>query len=758
MARIEVLGINGGDTIGVMIERRFQGNAGLACVPVRRLRILPSYPVRYGPRMRGRREHHGLSWALAAGAALALTALAPAATGARPAPGSMPSLPTPLAQPPIVGSPAPAQPPAAAPPPQPQPAPAPPDTQTTGTAPVPVPARVAAQHRERGNLVFDGIPPPDPALAATLERYQQSRGATFLDWQADGSLLDRDALRRERAGAPRRRTARHARAAHVLSPIPSSGRARPRSGAGIVFLKDQAGRRERPGATTSPPTVRCASSPTATSSTAARCGRTTASASPSTATSATWLSYDVYVADVSSAAAPQLLVGGRDDTWYPLDWSTDDSKLLVWKYLSITESYLYIADVATGGLTALEEHPVKAGIRIARFAPDGRGVYVLTDEDGEFAQLKFKDPVTHENRLITPDVPWDVEDFDVSADGRYIAYVLNEDGRSRLHRARHAEPSQSLQPGGCRRAASATRASTRAGTSSPCRSTARTPRAMCMSTTSRRASFDALDPQRSRTHRSGHARGSRAGALSDLGPRRRTPSGCCRPTSIRPRQAAGPCPVVIDIHGGPESQYRPEWDPFVQFLVNELGYAVVAPNVRGSSGYGKTFMALDNGVLREDAVRDIGSLLVWIGVQPGFDRDRVAVMGGSYGGYMALASLVDLRRAAARRHRPRRHQQLRHLPAQHVRLPARPAPRGVRRRAQRGDARVPRPHLAAHQRQPHPQAAAGGRRGQRSARAGVRVRPDRVARALERRRGLVPASPRTRATASGRSRTATPTC
>jgi dipeptidyl aminopeptidase/acylaminoacyl peptidase len=108
----------------------------------------------------------------------------------------------------------------------------------------------------------------------------------------------------------------------------------------------------------------------------------------------------------------------------------------------------------------------------------------------------------------------------------------------------------------------------------------------------------------------------------------------------RPRSAA-PCPVVIDIHGGPESQYRPGWDPFLQFLVKELGYCVVAPNVRGSSGYGKTFLALDNGTLREDAVRDLGSLLVWIGVQPSFDRERVSVMGGSYGGYMALAALIS---------------------------------------------------------------------------------------------------------------------
>ncbi|HYP81189.1 MAG TPA: alpha/beta fold hydrolase, partial [Steroidobacteraceae bacterium] len=102
----------------------------------------------------------------------------------------------------------------------------------------------------------------------------------------------------------------------------------------------------------------------------------------------------------------------------------------------------------------------------------------------------------------------------------------------------------------------------------------------------------------------------------------------------------GPHPVLVNIHGGPESQYRPTWDPFIQYLVNELGYAVVAPNVRGSSGYGRSFLRLDDGRLREDAVRDIGSLLVWIGLQPDMDRNRVVVMGGSYGGYMALASLV----------------------------------------------------------------------------------------------------------------------
>jgi dipeptidyl aminopeptidase/acylaminoacyl peptidase len=108
----------------------------------------------------------------------------------------------------------------------------------------------------------------------------------------------------------------------------------------------------------------------------------------------------------------------------------------------------------------------------------------------------------------------------------------------------------------------------------------------------------------------------------------------------RPR-SAGACPVVIDLHDGPDWQYRPHWDPFIQFLVNDLGYAVIAPNVRGSSGYGKSFLKLDDGVLREDAVRDVGSLLFWIGLQPAFDRDHVAVMGSSYGGYLTLASLAS---------------------------------------------------------------------------------------------------------------------
>ncbi|HEY8966753.1 MAG TPA: alpha/beta fold hydrolase, partial [Candidatus Methylacidiphilales bacterium] len=104
--------------------------------------------------------------------------------------------------------------------------------------------------------------------------------------------------------------------------------------------------------------------------------------------------------------------------------------------------------------------------------------------------------------------------------------------------------------------------------------------------------------------------------------------------------AKSPAPVVIYIHGGPEGQFAPSFSPGIPFYVNELGIAFVAPNVRGSSGYGKSWLDLDNGEKREDSVKDIGALLDWIAKQPELDAKRVAVWGGSYGGYMVLASLI----------------------------------------------------------------------------------------------------------------------
>ncbi len=227
----------------------------------------------------------------------------------------------------------------------------------------------------------------------------------------------------------------------------------------------------------------------------------------------------------------------------------------------------------------------------------------------------------------------------MSPDGRYVAYVLNEDGRSRLtviDNQMKLELSPPGIPDGRIRELTFDHAGKRLAFSAE---SAQSPRDVYVYDLARSA-IERWTTQRGRSGRQQHFRYAGAGALPHVGPRQRASSARLSAFLYKPK-TPGPHPVLIHIHGGPEEQYRPGYEAFFQFLVNELGYAVIAPNVRGSSGYGKTFLKLDNGVLREDSVKDIGSLLVWIGVQPMLDRDRVIVMGGSYGGYMSLATLVS---------------------------------------------------------------------------------------------------------------------
>jgi dipeptidyl aminopeptidase/acylaminoacyl peptidase len=491
-------------------------------------------------------------------------------------------------------------------------------------------------HQEHGNLILEGVPALDGNLAERLARYQQSREATFLDWRADGSMLVAtrfgEVQQVHRVAAPL-----GMREQLTFSTDPVGVARAPGVGGGFVFMQDNAGDENAQvyySAGTGSIRQLTTGNFQHSSPVWSHDGKHVAFSGNERDT----MSFDIYVAEPAAAAPPRLVVGGQQDTWYPLDWSPDDKKLLLWKVVSVEESYLYIADVATGAFTPVDESARRTNISSARFAPDGRGIYLVAVEDGEYAQLRYLDPVSHEERKVTPDIQWDVENFDVSVDGRYIAYVVNEDGHSRLTVIDSLSKIELTPPG------------LPDGQISNIKFD-RTGKRLAMSADSAQAPRDVYvyDLGRSTIER---------WTKSEVGPLEPNTLATAElihyPTwdrvagkqrlisayVYRPR-GNGAAPVVIDIHGGPESQYRPHWDPFIQFLVNELGYAVIAPNVRGSSGYGKTFLKLDNGVLREDAVRDIGSLLFWIGLQPAFDREHVAVMGGSYGGYMALASLAS---------------------------------------------------------------------------------------------------------------------
>ena len=323
--------------------------------------------------------------------------------------------------------------------------------------------------------------------------------------------------------------------------------------------------------------------------------------------------------------------------WSPLDFSPGDDRLLVSRYVSINESRLFEVDLTTGEKTPLLDPALTVAIGMAGYDGDGTGVYFTSDLGAEFVRLHHLDLATGEIEVLTADVPWNVEGFMLSDDGSRLALSINEDGYSRIgvwqlpgHRPlalpelpKGVLTGLDFSPDGDGLAFSL------ATPTSP-------EDAWTVSLTDRtlkrwtRSEVGGLDPD--------------AFAEPELvafptfdevdGAPRQIPAFLYRPPG------PGPHPVLVYIHGGPESQYRPWFSATFQYLVGELGMAVVAPNVRGSNGYGKSYLKLDNGVLREDSVRDIGALLDWIDIRGDLDAARVVVQGGSYGGYMVLASLV----------------------------------------------------------------------------------------------------------------------
>lgn len=503
----------------------------------------------------------------------------------------------------------------------------------------PVDAQSSAPLRqERGNLVLENIPAHDPALIARLRRYLDARAATFLDWLPDGGMLIStrfgDVAQVHRVAAPlgdREQLTFHD------EPIVTARAPQTANGEGFVYLKDTGGNEQA-----QLRYLKLADrSERLLTDGKSRHGSVVWSNDGSRVAffgnGRDGVSYDIYTVDMAAGTPPRFIVGGRSGTWLPIDWSPDDRKLLLEHAVSVNESHLYVADVASGSLTLLDDPDRRIGITVAKFSPDGRGVYVASDATGEFAQLRYIDLATREERVLTPDTRWDIEGFDVSLDGRYLAWVHNEDGISRLT-VRDQMQKLELAPQGVPSGQIVNLKFDRTGKRL----------AFTAQTAQSPQDIFAYDLERNQLVRWTRSEigpidaGSLVSAELVRYPTWDRANG--RPRTIaafvyRPSKA-GPHPVLIDIHGGPESQARPEFDGFTQFLVNELGYAVIAPNVRGSTGYGKSFSQLDNGALREGSVKDIGSLLVWIGVQPGLDRERVVVLGGSYGGYMSLASLA----------------------------------------------------------------------------------------------------------------------
>jgi dipeptidyl aminopeptidase/acylaminoacyl peptidase len=345
---------------------------------------------------------------------------------------------------------------------------------------------------------------------------------------------------------------------------------------------------------------------------------------------------DLWVAPLADpGAARNVLV--REGSWSVLDWAPGDRALLVEREVSVNESYLYVLDLASGALDPINPKDDKVAYGSARFATRGRGVWLTSDEGSEFQRLRYWDLDAKTMSDLTADLPWDIQTIDVSPRGDRVGFTANEGGISRLYlldaSARTYRPVEGVPDGVIS--------------------------SLVFDRDGRRLGFtleSAVAPDNAfvlDVVRGGVTRwtDSETGGLNPDrfvaptivefptfdqvdGAPRRIPAFYYRPAG------AGPFPVIVYIHGGPEGQFRPTFSSTLQYFATELGAAVLAPNVRGSTGYGRTYVNLDNGRLREDSVSDIGALLDWIAKRPELDASRVAVYGGSYGGYMVLACVT----------------------------------------------------------------------------------------------------------------------
>jgi dipeptidyl aminopeptidase/acylaminoacyl peptidase len=341
---------------------------------------------------------------------------------------------------------------------------------------------------------------------------------------------------------------------------------------------------------------------------------------------------DLYVVEPANSKSDRMLTQLQGGGWEPFDWSPDNHKILVREEISANESYLWIVDAISGEKTLITQ---KGGVKIAygggQFSKDGKGIYITTDKDSEFQRLAYIDLASKQHNYLSSHISWDVDEFDLSYDGSTIAFVTNEDGFGVLHLLDTKTGKERPVPDLPKGVVSGVRWH-------------KNNRDLGFNITSARSTSDvySLDVQTGKVDRWTYSETGGLNTANFSEPQlihwkswdgREISGFLYRP----PAKFTAKQPVIINIHGGPEGQFRPGFLGRNNYYLNELGMAMIFPNVRGSTGYGKTFLTMDNGLLREGSYKDINSLLDWIQTQPDLDASRVLVTGGSYGGFMTLA-------------------------------------------------------------------------------------------------------------------------
>ena len=500
--------------------------------------------------------------------------------------------------------------------------------------------RIAANN---GNLIMEDIPAIPEQIVNDLNQFQNVRSASFRDWTENGqgvyiSTRFGDVSQIHRVDMPG-----GARQQITFYKEPVGGVSRQPGGRNLIFTRDTGGSEFTQIFMLDPADGSTKLLTDGESRNGAtvwdRQGRRMAYQS----TRRNGAANDVWLMDPMDPATAEMILESPDGTWWgPAEFSESGSKVLIGNYVSIADSRVHLLDLDSGQNELMAGGPdnTSANLPLGFDASDG-GFWFLTDQGGEFRQLAWQSmEAAAEPEIITADIPWDVNNGEISHDRKRIAFAVNENGMSRLYlldtETKEYRGVDNI-PTGLVFGLDFSPDDRFLGMTL---NTPRTPSDTFVLELGD-GPLDYADLVRWTT--------SEVGGLdvssfqmpeliefptfdNDGDARRQIPAWLYKPGGD------GPFPVVVSIHGGPEGQSRPGFSSTYQMWVEKLGVAVVVPNVRGSSGYGKSYLSLDNGFKREDSVRDIGALLDWIATQADLDQERVAVFGGSYGGYMVLAS------------------------------------------------------------------------------------------------------------------------
>jgi dipeptidyl aminopeptidase/acylaminoacyl peptidase len=480
-------------------------------------------------------------------------------------------------------------------------------------------------------LIVEGIPPIPASIAQQADRYTQVRSAAFLDWHPK----QREMLISTRFGdVPQvHRVLAPGAARTQLTFFPdrvTSAHYDPVNGSYFIFSKDIGGgewyQYYRYDLNTGDITLLTDGKSRNLSAVFANHSGHFAYVS----TRRNGQDTDLWLMDAADPKTDHMLLELQGGGWQPTDWSPDDKQLLLHQEISANESYIWLVDIAAGQkklLTPKGSEQIAYGE--AKFSKDGKGFYATTDRESEFQRLAYFDLASLEPKYLSSDVKWDVDEFDISPDGRTVAFVTNEDGAGVIRlldtASGRSRPGPKLPLGvvfGIK--------------------WHKNGRDVAFSLSSAKSPLDSysFDAQTGKLDRWTTSETGGLNAANFVTPELihwktfdgRTLSGYLyKPSNAK---FTGKRPVIINIHGGPEGQSRPGFSAGTNYYVNELGVAVLFPNVRGSTGYGKSFLKLDNGFLREDTYKDIGTLIDWIKQNPELDGNSIMVTGGSYGGHM----------------------------------------------------------------------------------------------------------------------------